>query len=449
MTSGVIGERAVVIGAGIGGLAAAGALAPYFERVVVLERDTLPSQPAHRAGTPQGRHLHSLLMSGLLALDQLFPGFETDLARAGAVPIKVGLDARVERWPYDPFPQRDLGYVSCAASRPTIEHTVRSRLEGIANATLRQHCRVRELVAAPGGTRVTGVRYENPEGASETLPADLVIDASGRGAPTLTFLQSIGQPLPEETTIGIDLHYSSCVFDSLCNAPTDWKGVFTLANAPEELRGGIMFPQEGNRWIVTLAGRHGVAMPSDHDSFLGYAQTLRTDTIYNAIKGAKPLSEVVRYATPESSLRHFERLDNFPQGLLPLGDAICRFNPTWAQGMSVAAQEACLLHRLLDRLSDESDPIALLGSAFFTDIQPLLEAPWAVAMQDFVYPQTRGTRPADFETTLKFGAALNRIAADDAAIHKLTLEVQHLLKPRSVFRDPELVQRVMAEMAKM
>ncbi len=37
-----IGKQAVVIGAGMGGLAAAGALADYFEQVMVLERDSLP-----------------------------------------------------------------------------------------------------------------------------------------------------------------------------------------------------------------------------------------------------------------------------------------------------------------------------------------------------------------------------------------------------------------------
>lgn len=108
-----------------------------------------------------------------------------------------------------------------------------------------------------------------------------------------------------------------------------------------------------------------------------------------------------------------------------------------------------MLRRLLDRLSCERDAIALLGPAFFADIQPLLEQPWSIAMLDFAFPQTRGNRPADFERRLKFGAALNRLAADDAAIHKLTIEVQHLLKPSSVYQDPELVQRVMAVMAKM
>ena len=46
MASTLIGKQAVVIGAGMGGLTAAAALADHFDQVVVLERDTLPSEPA-------------------------------------------------------------------------------------------------------------------------------------------------------------------------------------------------------------------------------------------------------------------------------------------------------------------------------------------------------------------------------------------------------------------
>ena len=42
MASEAIARQAVVIGAGIGGLAAARALSDHFEQVVVLERDPLP-----------------------------------------------------------------------------------------------------------------------------------------------------------------------------------------------------------------------------------------------------------------------------------------------------------------------------------------------------------------------------------------------------------------------
>jgi 2-polyprenyl-6-methoxyphenol hydroxylase-like FAD-dependent oxidoreductase len=447
MASTVIGKQAVVIGAGIAGLTAAGALSDRFDQVVVLERDTLPSEPGHRAGTPQARHVHALLLSGQRALCELFPGFEQDLARAGAVPIRAGFDVRVERPGYDPFPQRDLGWFGYAASRPAIERAVRRRVESRGNTALYQRCRVQEVLATPSGDEVTGVRYENGDGATETIAADLVVDASGRGALTLALLQSIGRPLPEETTIGIDLAYATCVFGIPDDASTDWKGVMTFGQAPQNSRGGLMLPLEGNRWMVTIGGRHGDGPPGDAEGFLTYAKALRTPTIYNAISRAKRLEGVARYGFPESVRRHFERLDDLPRGLLPIGDAICRFNPIYGQGMSVAALEACLLRRLIERVGEDSNPIAGLGPAFFAEVQSLIETPWSVAILDFAFPDTRGQRPADFETTLKFGIALTRLAAEDPAIHKLTMEVQHLLKPRSVYRDPTLVQRVLAKMA--
>ena len=104
-----IGKQAVVVGAGIGGLTAARVVADYFERVVVLERDALPERVEPRAGVPQGRHIHGLLAGGQRALDDLFPGFMHDLVQTGAVPLRVGLDLRIESPGYDPFPQRDLG----------------------------------------------------------------------------------------------------------------------------------------------------------------------------------------------------------------------------------------------------------------------------------------------------------------------------------------------------
>jgi len=447
VTTTLIGKRAVVVGAGMGGLTAAGALADHFEQVVVLERDTLPSEPIFRAGTPQARHVHALLLSGQRALNELFPGFEQDLATAGAVPLKAGLDVRMERAGYDPFPQRDLGWSSYAVSRPAIERIVRRLVEDRGDISLRERCRVEEVLSSPNGDVVTGVRYEDSNGVIHTLASDLVIDASGRGALTLAVLRSIGRPLPEETTIGIDLGYATSIFAIPDDAPTDWKGVMTFGEAPQNSRGGLMLPLEGNRWMATIGGRHGNVPSGDAEGFLAYALSLRTPTIYNAIRHAKRLDGVARYGFPESVRRHFERLDVFPSGLLPIADAICRFNPVYGQGMSVAALEACLLRKLLGRMASERDPIAELAATFFREAQTLLETPWSVANLDFAFPDTRGQRPADLETTLKFGMALTHLAAEDPAVHKLTVEVQQLLRPRSAYGDPALVQRVLAKMA--
>jgi cation diffusion facilitator CzcD-associated flavoprotein CzcO len=45
-------KQAAVIGGGMGGLAAAKAVASHFENVIVFDRDALPDVPSPRAGTP-------------------------------------------------------------------------------------------------------------------------------------------------------------------------------------------------------------------------------------------------------------------------------------------------------------------------------------------------------------------------------------------------------------
>ena len=446
----LIVDQAVVIGAGLGGLAAACALAPHAGRVVVLERDALPAEGSRcRAGTPQDRHLHVLLGGGERALCELFPGFEEDLAAAGAVPIRAGPGLRRELPGYDPFPARDLGWFLHSMTRPLVELTVRQRVERLGNVSLRQHCRVRGISATPDGAAVVAVSCESADGTRELIPADLVVDASGRGGPTLDLLASTGRQLPEETSIGVDISYGTALFAIPEDAPADWKAVTTYPEAPRDGLRGLLFPVEGERWIVTLPSMHGVPPPSSGDEFLERAQQLRTPTIYDAIKGAERLGDVSRFGFPASVWRHFERLDDLPRGLLPLGDAICRFNPAYGQGMSVAAQEACLLRRLLAELADVGgDTLAGLARAFLAGAAALIETPWELAVvPDLIYPKTRGQRPPNFEDRVRFGRALTRLAARDQAVNEIMVEVMNLLKPYRAMRDPELVRRVAAVMA--
>jgi 2-polyprenyl-6-methoxyphenol hydroxylase-like FAD-dependent oxidoreductase len=443
----IIGRQALVLGAGMGGLTAARALVDHFERVLVLERDALPEHAEDRPGVPQGRHVHALLVGGLRALCEMFPGFDQDLATTGAIPIRAGLDIRTERPGYDPFPIRDLGFDVYSQSRAQLELNVRRRVVARPIIELRQQCRAQELMARADGAVVTGVRYTSADGRSETVTADLVVDATGRGAPTLGFLESTGRPLPAETTIGVDVAYSTALFAIPDDAPRDWKGIFCFPQPPSS-RGSLLMPIEGNRWIITLAGRHGERPPGDIDGFIAYAKTLRVPTTYNAIKHAKPLGDVVRYGFQESGHRHYAGLEAFPKGLLPIGDAVCRFNPVYGQGMSVAAQEACALRRFLAARASERDPLEGLAHDFFTEADALIATPWAqAAIPDFIHPDTRGERPPNFEQTIKFVAALTKLMARDPAVHKLAAEVQNLLKPRSVYFEPELMQRVMAVMA--
>ena len=443
--SGARMHRAVVIGAGVGGLCAAAALAGHFDEVVVLDRDRLPDGPHNRAGVPQGRHGHALLTGGLRAMEQLLPGFGERLSSGGAVHYTVGLDGRIERPGFDPYPRRDLGFGGLSMTRALLEWTLRGCVQALHGVLLRESTRALEILASDDGAAVTGVRCESPGGVDAMLDADLVVDASGRGSPCLALLDRTGQPAPAETVIGLDIGYASATFSRPAAAPTDWKILMHIPQAPKSSRGGFMFCIEGDRWLVSLGGRGEEKPPGDMDGFLAFTKTLRTPTMHEALRDARPEGEPVRMAFPGSVWRHFSRLDHFPRGLLPIGDAICRFNPLYGQGMSVAAREACVLRELL--AAGDADPLADLASRFLPAADQIIDTPWAMsAMPDLMYPQTVGERPADLMNILQYGAALTRLGATDPEVHRLTSEVQHLLKPRSALHEPALVARVMEMM---
>jgi 2-polyprenyl-6-methoxyphenol hydroxylase-like FAD-dependent oxidoreductase len=440
-------KQAVVIGAGMGGLAAAKAVAPHFEKVTVFERDALPDAPAPRPGTPQARHTHGLLAGGHRALERLFPGIELEVVEAGAVRIRMSRDARQEIPGFDPFPQRDFGCNHFSMSRPALERICRRRVERAPNIEFRPRSRVTEVIATPDNRGVAGVLFEDtPPGTQGSLAAALVVDASGRASPTLRFLEATGSAKPTTIEIGIDQAYATAVFEKPEDAPTDWLIAVHAPTPPGSSRYGLIVPIEGRRWSVSVCVNHGEAPPDDIDGFMAFVKSFRVPTIYDAIRGAKRVGEIARYGMASSVLRAFDRLGRFPRGLVPFGDSVSRYPPINGQGMSVAAQEACVLANLLESRRESVDPLEALAESFFAEIRPLLEAPWSVAMNDLVYPQTRGERP-DFEKKLQYTRALMRLAAEDPETDRILFEVRTLLRPQSALSEPRLASRVQAMMA--
>ncbi len=175
-----LGHHAIVIGASITGLAAAQVFADRFDRVTVLDRDSLPAEAANRPAIPQGRHGHALLASGLIALEQLFPGLETELVGAGAIGGDVIGDVRwFQHGRYKKKFQSGLRGV--LMSRPLLEHTIRARVRQRHNIQLVDGRHVIGLLAAPAKERVIGVRTDGGRNGNPEL-ADLVLDASGRAS---------------------------------------------------------------------------------------------------------------------------------------------------------------------------------------------------------------------------------------------------------------------------
>jgi 2-polyprenyl-6-methoxyphenol hydroxylase-like FAD-dependent oxidoreductase len=445
----VLGRQAVVVGAGMAGLATARAVSDFFERVVILENDVLPEGAATRPGTPQCRHAHALLAGGQKALAGLFPEFERELARAGAVPVRVASDFLFQRLNGD-MPARDLGLQIFSMSRPLIEAVVRGCVRRCRNIELRERWRAKEFVVDRNGgnARISGVQCDAPSHSCEKIEAELVVDASGHGSLTLAALAVADQPAPQEVAIGVDIGYATTLLEVPPDAPADWKCLFTVPDYPHNTRGAFILPAEGGQWMVTTSGRYDEKPVGEWTAFLEHTKRIRTSTAFEAIRNAKRVGEIAQFGFKASRWRRFDQTATFPAGLLPIGDTICRFNPIYGQGMSVACQEAVTLQRLLSDKSAEGGSLENLACSFFKEAQPIIETPWSTAvMPDFLDPRTEGARPPDLANTLRFSAAMFKLAVEDAAIHKIVTDVQHLLKPASALREPTLVERVKSEMA--
>jgi 2-polyprenyl-6-methoxyphenol hydroxylase-like FAD-dependent oxidoreductase len=167
-----------------------------------------------------------------------------DLVRAGAVRIQLAQDVRYERADVGALPQRDLGLSLLGASRPLIEFVLRNRAMAIANIGLRTECRVTEIVPVAAGAAVRGVRFDAASGGSEMLEADLVVDASGRGALTSTLLNlwaCNGRRKPRSVLILLP-QPSWCRFPPMRRP--DWKFVLTLPNPPTLALSAVLIPVE-------------------------------------------------------------------------------------------------------------------------------------------------------------------------------------------------------------
>jgi hypothetical protein len=78
----------------------------------------------------------------------------------------------------------------------------------------------------------------------------------------------------------------------------------------------------------------------------------------------------------------------------------------------------------------------------------LVADPWAMsAVPDFVYAETTGKPPEDLEQRLKFQKGLSQLAAQEAAVFEMLVEVRHLLKPLKLLEDPAIADRINREVS--
>src|SRR5277367_1005981 len=389
-----LGERAVVLGASMGGLLAGRVLADFFETVTVVERDALPDDdPAVRRGVPQARHVHVLLARGAQILDELFPGFLDELVDDGA---PVWDDGELSKLHLS-FGGHDIlrsGRVAKEPkalaihmpSRPFLECHVRRRLRAMSNVTILSGHEVVELAATPDRRRVTGVRVVSPnDGAERELTADVVIDAMGRGAHTPALLESLGYGRPVEDHIVMHTNYVSQLLR--IPAGTLKEMLVDIGPAPDRPAGMFLSGYENDTWMFTVFGMVGHQPPRDLAGMLSFAQEYCPVHLIAAMQAAEPIGEVAHHHMPSSQWRRYDKMAQLPDGLLVCGDAICSVNPIYGQGMTLAALEVATLRECL-----RGGGTDLPRRYFRASAKPIGVAWQMVASLDLAFPAVAGRR---------------------------------------------------------
>lgn len=426
-------RHALVVGASLSGLLAARVLAEHYAHVTIIERDVLPDAPAHRRHVPQSRHYHSLLGSGRELLCELFPGIDAELAAAGARFRDTGSGVwrvvggqRHERSP--------IGRASAGCSRVLIEHLVRRRVLRVPGVCVLGGAEALGLLPRGSGCAVGGLRIRQ-HGVDSDLPADLVIDCSGRGSRVPAWLEAMGFLAPPVDEMRIDARYRTRCFRLPPGRAAALRTLFVTA-VPGIPRYGVIGYVEGETWMCSLGGLGGQTAPADLEGFLAFARSLAVPDLYELLREAEPIDEACAFGLPSNLRRRYEGLEHFPQGLLVMGDAVCSFNPTYGQGMTVGAQQAL-------RLRDWLALPAATARDWFASIATVIDRPWSIvtggdALALGLPAARRGLRG----WINRYLARFHRAAARDAVLSAAFLQVSNLKAAPASLLHPRLAWRV-------
>ncbi|WP_461061244.1 FAD-dependent oxidoreductase [Streptomyces pseudoechinosporeus] len=424
---------AVVLGGSLAGMLAAQALSE-FAHVTIVERDVLPQGPEPRKGLPQAQHVHQMWSGGAHALEQLLPCTTDRLKSAGARHLAVPTDVvafSTQGW----FRRWAESHYMILCSRDLLDWTVRQQVLNSDRITLIERAEVLGLEGTQ--TAITGARIRGHDAEERVLPADLVVDATGRGSRAPDWLQALGIPAAATRRVASGLVYASRTY----SAPERAREKFPVVNVQADPRGqgpgqaGVLLPIEDGRWLVTLAGTRGGEPTTNNDDFRAFALGLRDPVIGQLLATAQPLTDVVRTRTTANVRHYYENVRHWPEGFVALGDSVAAFNPVYGHGMSVSAQSAVQLRKIVGRHG-----LGSLGLAASVQkaVGRTVTTAWDLATgQDVFYPGATTTGPtlreraaARYVDRLMYTATGNgRVARTVTDVTSLQRGIPVLLRP--------------------
>ncbi|TVY03996.1 FAD-dependent oxidoreductase [Paenibacillus cremeus] len=443
-----IGSHAIVIGSGIAGLCTAQVLCRYFKEVTILERGAEPPHASEpRKEVPQGYHLHALLKAGEQALEQLFPGITHAMVQDGS--IRINGTKELKWFHHGEWKKRFEGDISVLLqSRPFLEGHIRLQVEKNSNVRILYTMKAVQPIHDASLNKIIGIQVlDGASPQSNDLYSDLVIDASGFGSIFHQWFTRNGYKCPEEK-VNIDLCYASQIYQLDDTKRRNWSTLLVYPSAPMEKVGGSISRIEGNRHIVTLMSYDSDLSHSVQQNFINITKHLSQEDVYINLQGAKALSEIKVYKVPYIVRHRYEKVKNLPQGFLFIGDALCRFDPVFGQGMSAAALEVLELEDCLKQEWKETRGISThLTKHFYKKVSKVIDPVWKmILIEDFRYGHVTGKKPIGLSFLQWYTKRIFQRSSQNTDIYNAFIYVMNLLRPASTLFSPSILYKTFRRM---
>lgn len=368
--------QVVIAGGGVVGLGLGMLLARDGHDVLQLERDpqlppgTVEDAWEHweRRGVVQFRLGHAFLARWRTIVEGELPDVLPALEKAGALRFNPLLDAP-EAFHGGPRPG-DERFVMVTGRRVMVEQAMAELAERTPGLTVRRGVAVSGLLTGPsvvpGVPHVTGVRTDD----GTEIPADVVVDASGRRSALPSWLKAAGAEPPAE-----ELEDSGFVYYGRHYRSADGSMPVALGGALQNYGSisTLTLPADGGHWAVILVARADDAPLRRLKDVERFDKVVRAlPTIAHWIDGEPVEDHIVVMAKIEDRIRHL-RIDGRPlaTGLLPTADAWACTNPSLGRGVSLGTMHAVVA---CDALRSAGDP-ADLAERYATATEEILE-PW-------------------------------------------------------------------------
>lgn len=434
--------HAVVLGAGPAGCAATLALARRGHDVTVIDREEPPELAAasaeqvfeswDRAAVGQFRQPHNFLGLGRAVLRAEFPDVYDTLLVQGAGEIEqASFLGSAAREPGD----EELTTICCR--RPVIDAALLSAVASQDGVTYRAGAVTGLKVAAHKSAAHTAGVVLAPGGVVE---GDLVVDASGRNSQATGWLQAEGLPgWPERTTDSNLLYYSRHY--RWRGAPLPWASILGGPRGDVGFLAFAVFIGDNATFclcVMTPAWEKEWRALRGADVFERVARQL--PGVADWLKAAEPITPVLPMGQLRNTLREpVEQDAPLVTGLIPIGDARCHTNPTFAFGLSLSLTQAVELADAVGAATDDADLAMSLHERVHPDAAARFEAVSAEDRDRVRLWSGEPIDPSDRNDTMPLflRTVVYRAAAKDAALFRAVCRRINLLDPVDALANDE------------